>query len=156
MRMISNLRLWLAIAAIVAVVAVSFYLITAPKQVNTSKQVEPIGLSGSPGISREENSKLKPLQPSQLAVERVKQTFVMTWVGTGSDIVEYYQVYRKGDKEATWLQIGKVKVVGDNVGSYKFTDADVRRTTIYVYGVTARDIYGNESAVSESSAIVYE
>lgn len=105
------------------------------------------------GISREEDSQLTPSHPTQVTARAITGAVVLTWLGTGDDRIKRYQVYRKVAGDEDWQLIAKVKATEDNRGWYEFRDAAAERGITYIYGVSAVDTYGNESTISESSAI---
>jgi hypothetical protein len=119
----------------------------------TATDAEVIGSSEETGISREEDSQLTPSHPTQVTAQAITDAIVLTWLGTGDDRIEHYQVYRKVADDKDWQLIAKVESTGDNRGWYEFKDTTIAQGITYIYGVSAVDTYGNESTISESSAI---
>ncbi len=119
----------------------------------TATDAEVIGPSEETGISREEDSQLTPSHPTQVTAQATTDTIVLTWLGTGDDRIKYYHVYRKVADDGDWQLIARLEITGDNRGWYEFRDTATEQGITYIYGVSAVDTYGNESAISESSAI---
>ncbi len=133
------------------------HLIAAPTSgVNipqAATDTEVISPQRETGISREEDSQLTPSHPDSLAAQAITGVIVLTWKGTGDDRIEYYQVYRRVADDETWQFIARVKAAGDNRELYEFRDKATERDVTYIYGVSAVDTYGNESEITESSAV---
>jgi len=119
----------------------------------TATDAEVVGPPEEVGISREEDSQLTPSHPTQVTAQAITGAIVLTWLGTGDDRIEYYQVCRKVADDEDWQLTARVEATGDNRGWYEFRDTATERGITYIYGVSAVDIYGNESTISESSAI---
>jgi fibronectin type 3 domain-containing protein len=111
------------------------------------------GNVGEVGISREEDSRLSPLQPYTLTVKTSDTTIELKWNGTGSDIIQYYQIYRCSPSDGKWQPLAQIAKVGDNLGEYSFVDTQVKKGETYAYSITAVDIYENESQKTESVLI---
>lgn len=122
----------------------------------TATEAGVIGPSEETGISREEDSQLTPSHPTQVTARAITDTIVVMWLGTGDDRIEYYQVYRKVADDEYWQLTARVEATGDNRGWYEFRDTATEQGITYTYGVSAVDTYGNESTISESSAITFQ
>lgn len=122
----------------------------------TATDAEVIGPPEETGISREEDSQLTPSHPTQVTAQAITGAIVLTWLGTGDDRIEYYQVCRKVADDEDWQLTARVEATGDNRGWYEFRDTATERGITYIYGVSAVDAYGNESTISESSAITFQ
>lgn len=105
------------------------------------------------GITHQEYSQQTPLHPSQLTVDVVEGTVMVRWLGTGEDIIQYYQVYRKTVDDGKWQWISDVEATEDNRGQYEFEDTTTDLEIGYVYGVRALNVYGKESEISVSVVI---
>lgn len=114
---------------------------------------EVAGPSEETGISREEDSRLTLSHPAQVTVRATTDAIVLAWLGTGDDRVKHYQVYRKVADSEDWQRIAKVEAIGDNKGWYEFRDTAIEQSVAYIYGVSAIDTYGNESAISTSPLV---
>jgi hypothetical protein len=110
-------------------------------------------LSVLTGISREEDAQLTPSHPSQVTARLANGASVLTWLGTGDDRIQYYQLYRRASDSEDWLPISRVEAIEDNRGWYGFTDSAIAQGIAYRYGVSAIDVYGHESAIAETSTI---
>lgn len=119
----------------------------------TATESEVIGPPEETGISRDEDSQLTPSHPTQVMVQAITGVIVLTWLGTGDDRIEYYQIYRKVADDEHWQLTARVEATGDNREWYEFRDTATEQGITYIYGVSAIDTYGNESTISESSAI---
>jgi hypothetical protein len=119
----------------------------------TAIDAEVVGPSEEVGISREEDSQLTPSHPTQVTARATAGVIVLTWLGTGDDRIEYYQVCRKIADDEDWQLTARVEATGDNRGWHEFRDTATERGITYIYGVSAVDAYGNESTISESPAI---
>lgn len=108
------------------------------------------------GVSLEKDSQLMPSHPYQLIVEPTTGAVALKWPGTGSDIIQHYQIYRKTPADTDWQPLNKVKPQGDNRGDYEFRDTTVKRGTTYVYSVQAIDFFGNKSAMTASAAVTLQ
>jgi fibronectin type 3 domain-containing protein len=105
------------------------------------------------GISMEEDSKLSPLYPNKLSASIQENQIILTWVGTGSDVIEYYKIYRKSVNDDKWEYIDRVNSSEDNRGQYYYRERITAQNFAYEYAVTAVDIYGNESEFSRSVTV---
>lgn len=108
---------------------------------------------GGSGITHQEYSQQTPLHPSQITVDITGDSIVVTWLGTGEDIIQHYQVYRKILGTEKWQWLGNIKATEDNKEKYEFKDATISPGISYIYGVKATNIYGKESDMSESPVI---
>jgi hypothetical protein len=93
------------------------------------------------------------LHPSQLTVEAIERAVIVRWLGTGEDDIQYYQIYRKMSDAREWQWLDNVELVGDNLGKYEFVDTTINPGTSYLYGIKVVNVYGKESAVSESTLV---
>jgi hypothetical protein len=94
-----------------------------------------------------------PLAPTQVTVEPTAGAVVMKWRGTGEDVA-HYAVHRKTVATAPWQQVATVPAITENTGWYEWSDTTTKSGMTYIYGVSAVNTYGTQSAISESSAIV--
>lgn len=78
---------------------------------------------------------------------------MVSWLGTGEDIVQHYQVYRKTVEDGKWQWISDVGATEDNRGQYEFEDTTIDLGSGYVYGVRAINVYGKASEISVSAVI---
>ena len=79
---------------------------------------------------------------------------LLSWQGTGEDIVVFYKVYRRQIHTDQWDLIGTVPVAGDNQGGYEFRDVTIASApSAFEYAVSAQDHYGNESPLSEITCV---
>ncbi len=108
--------------------------------------------NNSGGISREEDSKLTPLHPSQVTAEISQGNVLLKWLGTGEDVLKHYSIYRKSSDD-TWNFIAKVNPENENRGKYTYYDKKVKMGITYIYGIVAINNYGNQSKISESNSI---
>ena len=120
----------------------------------TTPTAEVIGPLPETGISREGDSALTPSHPAQVKAQAITDAIILTWLGTGDDRIIYYQIYRKTVDGGDWERVTRIESIGDNRGWYEFRDTPRERGIGYIYGVSAIDTYGNESAISESSVII--
>lgn len=109
--------------------------------------------SGAKGLTRREYSQQTPLHPSQLNVDIVEDKVVVRWLGTGEDIVQHYQVYRKTVEDSNWQWISDVEATEDNRGQYEFEDTTIALGSGYVYGIRAINVYDKASEISVSAVI---
>ncbi len=122
----------------------------------TITSMELVGRLPDTGITRDEDSQLTPSHPTHVTAQAITDTIVLTWLGTGDDRIEYYHIFRRLANDGNWQFITRVKSTGDNRGWYEFKDTTIEMGIAYIYGVTAVDIYGNESAISESSVVIFD
>ncbi len=104
------------------------------------------------GISVEEAAQLMPLYPTHMSATMKEGVVLVKWRGTGED-VDYYEILRKTSSIKAWVQITRVKAVGDNREWYEWKDSTINSGTPYIYGVRAVNVYGTHSIISESAII---
>jgi len=121
----------------------------APTLAGTSER-EP---SREPGISREEDSHLRPSAPAVLEAQAMPDGAVLTWKGAGDDRIVYYRVYRRVSDTTPWRLIDRVPAKGDNRDPYAFRDESAERDGAWCYGVSSVDGYGNESEITERCVV---
>ncbi|GMQ77923.1 MAG: hypothetical protein BMS9Abin02_0414 [Anaerolineae bacterium] len=140
-------------------------LSSTPSPPNTSesalvfcdKPPDGLALSKTPsqqeGLSAEIDSLIPPAPPAFVNSSLSEDGALVTWAGTGTDVDQFYNVYRLGQEQDCWEFIGMAPVEGDNQGVYTFDTMITDKQTTEIFGVTTVDIYGNESdltiAVSE-------
>jgi hypothetical protein len=76
----------------------------------------------------------------------------LAWPGTGQDDA-HYLVHRKSAGAQDWSQLTTITIAGDNRGDYAYTDTTVERRQTYVYGVSAVNAAGRESAITQTSPV---
>lgn len=111
------------------------------------------------GITREEASRIAPLAPGEVAIRTARGAVIVSWRGTGGDLRAYraYRVYRlraPGTRQRRPVAVVPAEQGTD--GRYEFRDAGTRPRTSYRYGVTAVDVRGTESAMTESAVVTVE
>ena len=91
-----------------------------------------------------------PPRDARVAVEEA--AIVLTWTGFGGHVTEF-QVYRRVDGTQTWVAIGTVQVNGLSRGDFSYRDNRALSGSRYVFGVSARNEYGQESEIVESPPV---
>ncbi len=110
-----------------------------------------VGACGQPvrdGISSEEARQQKPPHPGRLLADDGADGVVLSWPGIGLEI-QKYQIYRTGKGTSRWESLGEVTPTENRGATYTFHDRSGRLDD-YVYGVTAVNMYGNESDLMTS------
>ncbi len=92
---------------------------------------------------------IPPAPPARVEARQADDGIVVSWQGTGTDVDQFYKVYRKTSGEECWQAIGIQLIEGDNKGGYLFNVPLDERADEYAYAVTTVDIYGNESELSQ-------
>jgi hypothetical protein len=110
-----------------------------------------VGTTPSPegGISANLDQLIPPAPPAAVKAESEGEGVLVTWQGTGTDVDQFYQVYRQGQGKECWELIGVVPVKGDNKDRYSFSAPPTEQSKEYKYAVTTVDIYGHESNLSQ-------
>jgi fibronectin type 3 domain-containing protein len=110
-----------------------------------------VGTTPSPegGISVNVDQLIPPAPPAAVKAESGDEGVLVTWQGTGTDVDQFYQIYRQEQGEECWELIGVVPVEGDNKGRYSFSASPTEQLKEYKYAVTTVDIYGQESDLSQ-------
>jgi hypothetical protein len=127
--------------------------VTLPEASTTPTAWASETIQNEPGLTLEEDSQLKPLHPYKLVVEMVDGVVLLKWSGTGSDIIQYYQIERRIADAEDWQPLNTVQAIGDNTERYEFRDTSAQPSTTYLYGVKAVDSYNNQSSRTESETI---
>ena len=86
---------------------------------------------------------IKPQPPVFLPVKNTNKGAALSWVRSGSDDVQKYDVYRQVSDAQEWLRIKEIPVTRDTI--YHFTDDTGDPGKINRYTVTAVDEVGLES-----------
>lgn len=109
-----------------------------------------LGATPSPaaGISVEVDRLIPPAPPARVEAVLQDGEAVVSWQGTGTDVDQFYQVYRREQDAECWQLIGFVEVQGENEGEYSFAAPVTAQEQDPSYAVTTVDIYGNESDLS--------
>ena len=97
------------------------------------------------GLSLEIDSLIPPAPPANASFSLSQESVEVTWPGTGTDVDQFYNVYRLGQEQDCWKSIGMEPVEGDNRGVYTFDTVIADKLATYIYALTTVDIYGNES-----------
>lgn len=100
------------------------------------------------GISVEQDHFIPPVPPGRVEAQIVADGVQLFWQGTGTDVDQFYQIYRKEVEDDCWELIGLEPVVGDNQGTYTFSIPDSDQPGTFSYAVTTLDVYGNESNIA--------
>jgi hypothetical protein len=100
------------------------------------------------GISVEMDSMFSPAPPAKVEVIYSEAGVLLTWGSTGTDVDQFYKVYRSKEGDECWQLIGIKPIEGDNKGGYEFEAIITVQTETYIYAITTVDIYGNESDLS--------
>jgi len=124
-------------------------------QLLSLSKLQQIAKTEESGITQEENAAIIPLHPSGVIAKVEANSVVVRWLGTGSDIIQHYKIWRRISDEANKEVVGQIKIIEDNRGWYEFKDTPKIKNKSYVYGVSAFDVYGNESIITESDPIQY-
>ncbi len=106
------------------------------------------------GITLEEDAQLAPFPPVKLTVEQIVDGVKLSWLGTNSDTVANYVVYRKTAVEEQWIILDQMPVSGDNAEEYIYADKTAEKGVEYSYGISVVSIYGVESPITASAPIV--
>lgn len=114
-----------------------------------------LGATPSPaaGISVEVDRLIPPAPPARVEAVVQDGNVLVTWQGTGTDVDQFYQVYRREQAGECWQLIGIVEVEGGNEGEYSFDAPVTEQPENYTYAVTTMDIYGNQSDLSALAKI---
>lgn len=114
-----------------------------------------IGATPSPqaGISVEVDRLIPPAPPARVEAVRQNAHVRVTWQGTGTDVDQFYQVYRREQASECWQLIGVVEVEGENEGQYSLNVPLNDQPQDATYAVTTVDIYGNQSDLSTPTEI---
>ncbi len=91
------------------------------------------------------DSLIPPAPPAFLNSSLSSDGALLTWQGTGTDVDQLYNLYRRGQERDCWEFIGTEPVEGDNRGIYTFKIMITDKPAAYIFGVTTVDIYANES-----------
>ena len=138
-------------------------LISTPSPPNTpesafvvcDKPPDDSALSKTPsqqeGLSVEIDSLIPPAPPAFVNSSLSEDGALVTWQGTGTDVDQFYNVYRRGPEQDCWEFLGVELVEGDNRGVYAFNAMITDKQTTYIFGVTTVDIYGNESDLTKAA-----
>jgi fibronectin type 3 domain-containing protein len=110
-----------------------------------------VGITPSPegGISVNVDQLIPPAPPAMVRTELGDEGLLVTWQGTGTDVGQFYQVYRQEQGQDCWELIGVVPVEGENQDRYSFNAPPTEQSKEYKYAVTTVDIYGHESNLSQ-------
>jgi hypothetical protein len=127
---------------------------TAESDVGFCSRVLEGGIGGttpSPegGLSVSIDQLIPPAPPPAVKAESRGEDMLVTWQGTGTDVDQFYKVYRLEQGEDCWELIGVVPVEGDNKQGYSFNAPRTEQAKEYQYAVTTVDIYGTESDLSQ-------
>lgn len=101
------------------------------------------------GISVEIDRLIPPAPPANVEAYLEANELFVSWQGTGTDVDQYYQVYRRGMNAECWEIIGIQTVIEDNKGGYIFNAPMIENPENFRFAVTTVDIYGNESNLSQ-------
>lgn len=114
-----------------------------------------MGATPSPqaGISVEVDRLIPPAPPARVEANLRDGSVVVTWQGTGTDVDQFYQVYRREKASECWQLVGMVEVEGENEGEYRFDAPMTEQPENVAYAVTTVDIYGNQSELSTLAEI---
>lgn len=127
------------------------------KTVNNNSGILPPNNIDNDGINLEQDSLIPPIPPSQLTAHFVQDCTELNWQGTGSDIIVFYNIYRRQIDTEMWYLIATVPMEADNRGNYTFCDATTDgHPSSYEYTVSALDHYNTESAFSASTIVNYD
>jgi hypothetical protein len=110
----------------------------------------------SSGITIERDAQIPPSHPGWVTAQVESNNMVVNWLGTGDDQVRYYQIYRRHSSDEAWEPIEKVEVEGDNTGTYEFVDTNLEQENVYMYGISAINVYSRESEITESPSITFQ
>ena len=91
---------------------------------------------------------IPPSPPAKVEVIYSEAGVLLTWGSTGTDVDQFYKVYRSKKGDECWQLIGIKPIEGDNKGGYEFEATITVQTDSYIYAITTVDIYGNESDLS--------
>ncbi len=100
------------------------------------------------GISVEMDSMFPPAPPAKVELIYSEAGVLLIWGGTGTDVDQFYKIYRSKEGDDCWQLIGVKTIVGDNKGGYEFETIGIVQTDAYIFAITTVDIYGNESNLS--------
>lgn len=114
-----------------------------------------LGATPSPqaGLSVEIDRLIPPAPPARVEAVLQAGDVLVTWQGTGTDIDQFYQVYRREQGDECWQLVGIVPVEGENEGEYRFKVPLTDQPPNFAYAVTTVDIYGNQSDLSTLAVI---
>jgi len=105
-----------------------------------------------PGIDVTQAQEILPLQPSSvLAVSRLGEIRI-EWPGTGESLL-YYEVFRRISTSEDWSALEQIKVSGDNLARFHYTDQMVDPGVEYIYAIAAVNTLGTSSLITESDPI---
>ena len=104
---------------------------------------------GEGGITLEEDRLIPELPPTQVQGSLVENEVHLSWLGTGSDRITAYLVYRRPAGATEWELIKEVPVTDENEGAFMVQIALEDLSTVYEYSVSALDLYGKESERSD-------
>jgi hypothetical protein len=80
------------------------------------------------------------------------QGVIVKWPGRG-DHVAAFQIYRREPADSTWDLLGQLEVNDLSRGEFSFTDETPQAGKTYIYGLTARNEYAQQSKIVESPPI---
>jgi hypothetical protein len=100
------------------------------------------------GISAAMDSMIPPAPPAKVEAAFSTNRVLLTWIGTGTDVDQFYKIYQRKKGGECWQLIGVKMIEGDNKGGYQFEITAIVLTGEIIYAVTTVDIYGNESIQS--------
>ena len=100
------------------------------------------------GLSLEIDRLIPPAPPANASFSLSDETVAVTWQGTGTDVDEFYNIYRLREGEDCWELVGIEPVEGQNQGVYTFNAMVTDRQGGDAYGVATVDLYNNESDLS--------
>ena len=107
-------------------------------------------LNSNNGLNLDQDRFIPPIPPSNIHAKNCKNFFILSWNGTGSDIIKHYIIYRRSLNLKDWHKTSIVLSIDDNRGLYEFEDHNIMKGVIYEYVITAVDRYGNESKHSNN------
>ena len=99
------------------------------------------------------DSMFPPAPPAKVEVIYSESGVLLTWGGTGTDVDQFYKVYRAKEGDECWQLIGIKPIEGDNKGGYEFDILIIVQTETHIFAITTVDIYGNESDLSIAEAL---
>ena len=116
----------------------------------TTAFVEPSGTRPPRSNTAEQDRDIPPLPPVVAEARRLPAGAVnVKWsYDSGSARIVSCVVYRK-QGESAWSRVGEIPVDPTGAAPVSFVDASARLNTTYVYAVTAVDIYGHSSILSD-------
>lgn len=96
----------------------------------------------------EMDSMFPPAPPAKVEAAYSGSRIILIWGGTGTDVDQFYKIYKKEEGDDCWQFIDIVSIEGDNKGAYEFDVLITLQTETYIFAITTVDIYGNESDLS--------